>query len=259
VTNILALFRYRDLLLTWTLREVRVRYKQSVLGAAWAIFQPLSMMAVFTVVFSIFLSVPTDGVPYPVFVFATLLPWTFFATAVGSAIPSLVANAQLVTKIYFPREILPLACVGAALVDFLVGSILLLPLLAWYQVPLSWALLWTPALLVVQIILILGVVLPAAALNVFYRDIRFVIPLTLQLLLYATPVAYPLTAVPSWLRPWYALNPMVGITDAWRQVLLHGQPPDARSFVISVVVSVAFACGGYIYFKRVEGLFADMI
>jgi lipopolysaccharide transport system permease protein len=230
-----------------------------MLGAAWAILQPLSMMVIFTIVFSLFLQVSTDGVPYPVFVYTTLLPWTFCATSLTFGVPSLVTNAQLLTKIYFPREILPFASIGAALVDLLVASSLLVPLLIWYQTPLTWSLLWVPFLIVLQTALIVGIVLPTAALNVFYRDVRFIVPLAVQLWLYITPVLYPLNAVPERLRPWYALNPLVGIMDAFRQVILYGRPPDPVYLGMSAVVTLVLLVSGYAFFKRAEDQFADVV
>ncbi len=254
-----SLYQHRELLLMWTWREIKVRYKQSLLGSVWAVLQPLSLMVVFSVIFTYFVQVPTDGVPYPLFSYAALLPWTFFATSVGFAVPTLVNNMNLVTKIYFPREILPLASVGAAFVDFLVASSLFLLLLFWYHASLSWTLLWLPLLLVIQVVLVLGIVLPAAALNVFYRDVRFIIPLATQLLMYATPIIYPITVVPERFRPFYALNPMVGIIDSYRRVILYGELPSLQYLGSSIGVSVLLVVAGYMYFKRAEDTFADLI
>jgi lipopolysaccharide transport system permease protein len=257
--HVLALYGCRDLLFLWTMREIKIRYKQSLLGAAWAILQPLALMMVFTVVFSVLVQVPTDGIPYPAFSYTALLAWTFFATSVSFAVPALVNNLALVTKIYFPREILPLASVGAAFIDFLVAGILLLGILAWYQTPLTAALLWMPLVLILQILLILGVVLPASAISVFYRDVRFVVPLALQLWLYATPIVYPITMVPEAYRLFYALNPMVGIVDSYRRVLLQGSPPVPQYLAVSALSSIVLATVGYAYFKRAEDRFADFI
>jgi lipopolysaccharide transport system permease protein len=254
-----TLFDHRELLLIWTLREIKVRYKQSVLGAAWAILQPLALMLVFTVVFSVLVRVPTDGVPYPIFSYTALLAWTFFASSMSFAIPSLVNNLNLITKIYFPREILPIASVGAAFFDFLISSMLLIAVLIWYQAPITPALLWLPVLVGVQLLLTLGIVLPAAAVNVFYRDVRFVLPLVVQVWMYATPIIYPLSLVPEWLRPAYALNPLVGIIDSFRRVLLLGEAPDALYLGLSASISLVLAVAGYMYFKRTEGTFADHI
>jgi lipopolysaccharide transport system permease protein len=254
-----ALYRHRELLWIWTLREIKVRYKQSVLGIAWAVLQPLALMLVFTTVFSVLVKIPTDDVPYPVFSYTALLAWTFFATAVSFAIPTLVNNLNLVTKVYFPREILPIASVGAAFVDFLVAGGLLVVVLVYYQIPFEVTLLWVPLLVGVQVLLTLGVVLPASALNVFYRDIRFVVPLAIQLWLYATPVIYPVSLVPAPVRPLYILNPMVGLIDSYRRVIVQGLPPVPEYLAISTVVSLVLAVAGYTYFKRSEASFADLI
>jgi lipopolysaccharide transport system permease protein len=259
ISDLTALYRHRELLWMWTLREIRVRYKQSVLGAAWAILQPLALMLAFTVVFSVLVKIPSEGVPYPVFSYTALAVWTLFATSLSFAIPTLVNNLNLVTKIYFPREILPIASVGAAFVDFLVATPLLIALLVWFRTPLSPALLWVPGLVAVQLLLIVGIVLPASALNVFYRDVRFVIPVAVQLWLYATPIIYPLSVIPESFRALYALNPMVGLVDSYRRVILHGEPPAFDYLAISAAVSLALATMGYAYFKRSEGVFADRI
>ncbi len=253
------LYRYRELLLTWTIRDIKVRYKQSLLGVSWAIVQPLSLMIIYTVVFSFFIRVPSDGVPYPIFAYTALLPWTFFASAITFGVPSIVNNLNLVTKIYFPREIFPLAALGACFVDLLIAAVLLIPLLIYYGVPLTWAWLWIPLLLSVQIIFTIGVVLIAAALNVFYRDVRFVLPLLTQLWLYATPVIYPQSIVPEQFRGLYLLNPMAGLIEGYREVLLHGQTPNLQSLVAASLISIALFVVAYLYFERVEPTFADVI
>jgi lipopolysaccharide transport system permease protein len=259
IDDLRTLGQHHELLLTWTLREVRVRYKQSVLGAAWAILQPVALMLVFSLVFSVLVRVPSDGVPYPIFSYTALLAWTFLASSVSFAIPSLVNNFNLVTKIYFPREILPIASVGAALVDFLVASIVLLPALVWFGIPLTPMLAWVPVLLLLQVVLTLGVVLPAAAINVFYRDVRFLVPLITQVWLYATPVIYPTSVVPEPLRGLYMLNPMVGVIDSYRRVVLLGQAPELTYLATSATISLGLAVVGYTYFKRSESTFADLI
>jgi lipopolysaccharide transport system permease protein len=254
-----ALAEHRELLFTWIVRDIKIRYKQSVLGVAWAILQPLALMLIFTLVFSKLAHLPSDGIPYPVFSYTALLVWTFFASSLSFAIPTIVNNLNLVTKIYFPREILPLASIGAAFFDFLVANILLVAVLIAYQTPVTAQLLWLPVIVIAEIVLIIGVVLPAAAVNVFFRDVRFVIPLGTQLWMYLTPVIYPVTLIPESWRPFYALNPMVGIVDSYRRVIVLGEPPDATFLGLSVVISVILAVGGYVFFKRKEGVFADII
>ena len=253
------LYEYRDLLKMWTIREIKVRYRQSFLGAAWAILQPLGLMLVFTAVFSYLTRVPTGDVPYPLFCYAALLPWTFLATSISFAAPSMVSNLNLVTKIYFPREILPMAIVIAAFVDFLVASFVFAGMLAFYRVAPTVNLLWLPALLAIQTALTLGAVLFLSALGVRYRDIRFVVPLGLQIWMFASPVIYPASLIPSRYQALYSLNPTVGLMNAYRSVVIHGNAPEATSLITSSAISVTLMLAGYVYFKRCESSFADII
>jgi lipopolysaccharide transport system permease protein len=257
--SLVELYRYRELLWRWTLRGISVRYKQSFLGAAWAILQPLAMMVLFTLVFSFLARVPTDEVPYPLFSYVALLPWTFLQSSVSFGVPVLVSNLNLVTKIYFPREILPIGAVGASFFDFLVASTIFLPMLLFYRIQLSWTIVWVPVLVTLQIILTLGVTLLGSAINVLYRDVRFIVPLTLQLWLFATPVIYPVSLVPERLRPYYMLNPMAGIIDSYRRVVLHGQPPVWGYLAVSGATALALFVIGYVTFRRLEASFADII
>lgn len=259
VENVKMLYRYRELLWMWTLRNMKVRYKQSFLGGAWAILQPLSLMVVFTVVFSFFVQMPSDGIPYPVFSYVALLPWTFFTTSVSFGVPSLVNNMNLVTKIYFPREILPLASVAAAFVDFGAAAVVFVGMMLLYRIPLTLTLLAVPLLLALQILLTLGVVLLASAINVFYRDVRFIVPLALQLWLYASPVIYPVSLVPQRVRWLYQLNPMVGIIDGYRQAVVSGRWPDLSTLLPAAFISCALFPVAYHFFKRVEMDMADII
>jgi lipopolysaccharide transport system permease protein len=254
-----TLFRYRDLLFTWMLREIRIRYKQTAIGALWAVLQPLSLMAVFTLVFSFLTTVPTDGVPYPVFAYTALLPWTFFYTSISFAVPSLVTNMNLVTKIYFPREIIPIASVGAALFDFFIGSIVFVAMMLLYGIPISWTAFWVLPLLIVQVCFTLGLVLFLSAVNVFFRDVRFVIPLMVQIWMYATPVIYPVTLVPERFRAVYMLNPMAGLIEGYRRVVLLGQSPVWSHTGVSAAIAALTFFGGYACFKKMEGSFADLI
>jgi lipopolysaccharide transport system permease protein len=243
----------------WVGREVRVRYKQSLLGVAWAIVQPLFLMLMFTLVFSALVHVPTGGIPYPLFSYAAVLPWVFFASSVNFGTPSLLANMSLVTKAHFPREILPIGAVGASLLDYLVASVLFVVLMAAYAVPLTWTMIWFPFLIVLQIILTLAITLLGASLTVFYHDVRFVVPLALQLWFYATPIIYPLSLVPEKLRPFYMLNPMVTIIDSYRRVLLMGTPPDLIALAGVSALAVVLLIVAYSVFKRLETSFADVI
>jgi lipopolysaccharide transport system permease protein len=236
-----------------------VRYKQSALGAAWAVIQPLALTAVFTLVFSRLMQIDTGGVPYPVFAYSALVPWTFFATSLAFAIPSLVNNLNLVGKIYFPREILPLANIGAALVDFAMAGLVFAGLMLIYQIPLTPNVLWVIPLLFIQIILTIGVTLIGAALIVFFRDVRFVVPLLTQIWMYASPVIYPATLVPAQWQTLYFLNPMAGIIAGYRSALVLGETPNLPALLLATIVSAVLLLIGYVTFKRSEPLFADLI
>jgi lipopolysaccharide transport system permease protein len=257
--GIKELASHRDLLVNWTMRNIKVRYKQSLLGAAWSILQPLSATVILTLIFSRFVRVPTDGIPYPIFYYSALLPWTFFAAAVSSGVTSLVSNMNLVTKIYFPREILPLAAILASLVDFLIASLIFVGMIILYRIPLSPSFVTVPLILLIQLTLVTGIVLFTSALTVFYRDIRFVVPLGLQLWMYMTPIIYPLSMVPERFRSLYMLNPMAGVIDAYRRVILQGEWPQMNYLLLGAAVSIALLIVAYYYFKRAEAVFADII
>ena len=255
----LILYKYSDLLFAWTWRIIRARYKQSVLGGAWAILQPAATVAVFTVIFTQFLRIDTGAIPYVVFSFTAMVPWTLFTTSVSDMVESLVANINLVTKIYFPREILPLAALLARMLDFFIAFSILLILMLFYGIPLftqTW--LYLPAILVTQLALALGLGFLGAATNVFYRDIKHLFALGLQMWLYASPIIYPVALVPEWLKPYYYLNPMAGVLEAYRDVLLHQQAPGSY-LLTSMVVAFAVLSGGYLFFKHVEPQFADIV
>ncbi|HHH41348.1 MAG TPA: ABC transporter permease [Chloroflexi bacterium] len=258
ITYLKELVAYRELLWSWVGREVKVRYKQSLLGVAWAILQPLPATLILAVVFS-FLRIPTDGIPYPIFYYSALLPWTFSATSITIGTESLVRNMNLVTKIYFPREILPLASVLASLLDLGIASVVFGAMMFYYRVPVGASVLLVPVLLLIQALLTLGIVLLASALNVFYRDIRFVVPLGMQLWLYLTPIIYPLAMVPERFRALYMLNPMAGLIESYRRVILQARWPDPVHVLTAAGGSLALFVGAYLYFKRAEAVFADLI
>ncbi len=259
MSELRTLFQYRDLLWLWTLREVQVRYKQSLLGIAWAVLQPLTLTIIFTIVFSHLVRVDTGDIPYPIFSYVALVPWTFFATALSFGIASLVNNMNLVTKIYFPREILPLANIGAAFVDFLISAIILVGMMLIYGIWPGWTALWVFPLLFMQIALTIAVVLLGSALLVFFRDVRFVVPLLIQIWMYATPIIYPASLVPERYRTLYFLNPMAGIIDGYRRTLLEGQPPMSGNMLLGAIVTLVLLVIGYRFFKQAEPRFADLI
>lgn len=256
------LVQYRDLLYTLTLHRVNVRYKQSVLGPAWAVLQPFLLMLIYTVIFSYIVKVPSDGTPYAIFAYAALLPWTSFSTALTSATGGIASNGSLVSKVYFPREILPLSYILSALVDLAIASVVMLGLLWYYHIGLTWNALYVFPIIAVMLIFATAGGLFLGALNVRIRDIGVAMPLLLQLWMYATPVVYPISALhklsPT-LLTLYQLNPMVGVVDNFRRVLLQGKGPDWVSFGIAIAVSLICLPLAYLYFKSKEATMADII
>jgi lipopolysaccharide transport system permease protein len=257
--NTPGIFQAKDLLREWTSRNIRARYQQSLLGWLWALIQPAAQAAIFTVVFTVIVPIDTGNVPYVLFAFVAIVPWTLMAASLPDMNNSLVENMNLVTKIYFPREVLPIAAMLARLMDFGVAAVLVIIMLIIFQVPafpLGW--LFLPLILAIELMLILGLGLACAALNVFYRDVRSFLILGLQLWFYASPIIYPVSLVPEWLRQIYFLNPMAGIITAYRAVLLDGQLPGPYLAVAGVISLVIFVAG-YWFFKRVEFQFADIV
>ena len=259
LTQLKELYHYRDLLVSLTVRDIKVRYRQTFLGVAWAVAQPLAYMAIFTVVFAKYGQVSSDGAPYPLFSYTGLVPWTFFATALGLAANSIAANMGLVKKVYFPREVFPIGAILGCLMDFAVASLLIIALMVFYHVSASWQLLWLPWLIAIELLFIISLSLITGALNVFYRDIKYIIPLAIQLGMFVTPVIYSASRVPAWLRPWYFLNPMAVVIDGIRRVVLHHQAPDLTMLVTATGVVGVLTLLAYVYFKRVEIKFADLI
>jgi len=257
--HLASLYQYRDLLWLWTARQVRVRYKQSLLGVGWAILQPLALTVVYTLVFSQLVRVDTGGIPYPIFAYAALVPWTFFASSLSFGVPSLVNNMNLVTKIYFPREVLPLASIGAAFLDFLIAWLIFGGMLAFYRIWPGVQALWVIPLLAIQVILSIAITLLGSTVIVFFRDVRFVVPLLIQVWMYATPIIYPVDLVPERWQAYYFLNPMAGIIDGYRRVLVMGQDPHLSSLLLGTIVSLALLIVSYAVFKRAEPAFADLI
>jgi lipopolysaccharide transport system permease protein len=252
-------FQHWDLITSFALRDIKARYKQSVLGVAWALLQPLSMMVVFTLVFSLFAKVPSDGIPYPVFAYSALIFWTFFSNAVTGGTGAMVSNAPLIRKIYFPRETLLIAVLLAGLLDLGVASLLFVGLLFYYKIALSLAALWVFPLLLVQITLTFGVISLTSAVHVNFRDIGHGLPLVVQLWMFATPVAYPISVIPGWLRPFYVLNPMAPIVDGYRRALILGAAPDLPALGLSVATTVIVTGVALSVFKRAARTFADVI
>ncbi len=253
------LWRARGLLYILTLRELKLRYKQTVIGVAWALVQPLLAAAIFTVIFGYFAKMPSGDIPYPVFALSAVLPWTYFAEAVRRSSTGLVSDAELIRKVYFPRLIIPLAMVLSPLADFAVGLLLLVALCAWYGIAPSATLVFLPVFLVMAIALALSISLWLGPLSVRFRDVMHTLPFLIQVWLYASPVAYPASVVPEKWRLLYSLNPMVGVIEGFRWVLLGTEQPDLQAMAISALFITVFLLGGLVYFRRMERSFADII
>jgi len=252
------LWAYRELLWVLTARDIKVRYKQTVLGAAWAILRPVLTMLIFSVVFGVMAKMPSDGLPYPVFVYAALLPWTFFAAAISTSGQSLVGSTHLVSKVYFPRLIIPLSSIGAGLVDFAISTVILLLMMLWYGVGWSVNLLVAPLLLAATIFIALGVGTLLSALTVAYRDFTHLTPFIVQIWMYITPVIFPVSLVPERWQWLLYLNPMTGLVEGFRAAFL-GKPFDLSGLGISFAIAIVFFVIGVAYFEKVERRFADII
>ncbi len=255
------LWRYRELFRVLAWRDIAVRYKQTVIGVAWAVIRPLLTMVVFTIIFGRLAKLPSDGsAPYPLMVFAGMLPWTFFATGLSEASNSLVNNANLISKVYFPRLIVPTATVVVAFVDFLITFAMLIVLMAWYRYPPSWQMVALPAFVMLAFLVSIGPALWITALNVKYRDFRYVIPFIVQFGLYVSPVGFSSSIVPEKWRLLYSLNPIVGVIEGFRWCILGGQSRlYLPGFVASVLVSGFVLWSGIHRFRRTEKSFADLI
>jgi len=256
--NLRDLWSYRELLYFLTWRDVKVRYKQTAFGAAWAIIQPLFSMLIFALFFGKLAGMPSDGIPYPIFAFVGLLPWTFFANAVTASGNSLVGSSNLITKVYFPRMIIPGAAVAAGLVDFAIAFVILALLMAYYAVAVTWSILLLPLLVILTAVLAVGVGMWTSALNVKYRDVRHALPFLVQLWFFATPIVYPTSIVPAKWRWLMALNPMSGIIDGYRAALL-GRELDIRGLLISGAITIVLLVYAAYTFRRMEKTFADIV
>jgi lipopolysaccharide transport system permease protein len=256
--NLRDLRTYRDLLYFLTWRDVKVRYKQTVLGAAWAIIQPLFTMLIFWLFFGRLAGMPSEGIPYPLFALAGLIPWTFFANAITNSGNSLVGSANLITKAYFPRMIIPCAAVGAGLIDLTIAFGLMAGMMLWYGVPLTMNLLLLPLLILLPTLLAIGVGMWMSALNVKYRDIRYALPFLIQLWMFATPIIYPLNLIPAKWRWVMAINPMAGVIDSFRAALF-GRAIDWRSLTVTALVTVVVVIYSAYHFRHMEKTFADVV
>jgi lipopolysaccharide transport system permease protein len=254
------LWSYRELFLFLAWRDILVRYKQAVIGVAWSVLRPLLTMVIFTIVFGKLAKLPSDGVPYPILVIAAMLPWHLFASAISEGSNSLIQNASIISKVYFPRVIVPLSAVVVSLVDFLISFALLLALMVWYQFTPDWRILFLPAFLILAVVVSIGPILWLAALNVQYRDFRYVVPFLIQLGLFISPVGFSSSIIPEQWRFIYSLNPMVGVIDAFRWSVLGGQTPlYVPGLALSLATAVLLLVSGIWYFRKTERSFADVI
>jgi lipopolysaccharide transport system permease protein len=252
------LWEYRELLYSFVSRDVKIRYKQTALGFLWAIIQPLLTMIIFTLIFGGFAKIPSDNVPYPLFSFAALIPWTLFSEGLTRSTTSMVTNANIMTKVYFPRLVMPISGVLSPLVDFFIAFIILILLMAHYGFVPTMTIVLLPFFILLAITASLSVGLWLSALNVKYRDFQYTLPFIIQLGLYASPVVYPSSMIPEQYRIFYGLNPMVGVIEGFRWALLGTKPPEAM-ILISVGVVIVLLVGGLFYFKRMEQYFADVV
>jgi lipopolysaccharide transport system permease protein len=257
--NLSEVWEYRELLYFLIWRDIKVRYKQTVLGAAWAIIQPFFTMVVFSLFFGHLAKMPSDGIPYPIFVYCGLLPWQLFAHALGESSNSIVANERLITKVYFPRLVVPIAAVCGGLVDFAISFLVLLGMMAYYGVSAGVAVVTLPFFVVLAVITALAVGLWLSALNVQYRDVRYTLGFLTQFWLFATPVAYPSSLIPEPWRALYGLNPMAGVVEGFRWALLGKTEAPGALLAVSVAVVVLVLVGGMHYFARMEESFADLV
>jgi lipopolysaccharide transport system permease protein len=254
------LWRYRELFYFLAWRDILVRYKQTAIGVAWALIRPFLTMVVFTVIFGKLAQLPSEGVPYPILVFAAMLPWQFFANSLSESSGSLIGNANLISKVYFPRLIVPTSAIVVSFVDFLISGIILLGLMAWYNFVPSWRILTLPLFVIIAFAASLGAGLWLASLNVQYRDFRYIVPFLVQFGLYVSPVGFSSSIVPPQWRFIYSLNPMVGVIDGFRWAILGGESQlYLPGFLLSVGLVVLLLASGIWYFRKMERTFADVI
>jgi len=253
------LWEYRELLYFLVWRDVKVRYKQTALGAAWAIIQPFMAMVVFSIFFGKLAKMPSDGIPYPLFAFAALVPWSFFANGLSQSSNSLVGSAHLITKVYFPRLVVPISSVISGIVDFVLAFLVLLGMMLYYRIFPTINIIWLPFLLFLAFVTALGVGMWLSALNVEFRDVRYVIPFLTQFWMFATPIVYPSSLLSEPWRTVYGLNPMVGVVEGFRWALLGTQTAPGPIVIVSSLAALTILIGGAFYFRRMEKTFADVV
>jgi len=257
--NLRELWQYRELLYFLTWRDIKVRYKQTVLGAAWAIIQPFFTMVVFSLFFGRLAGVPSDEIPYPIFSYAALVPWTFFANGLSQASTSLVASSNLIQRVYFPRLVIPISAVLSGGVDFILAFVVLLGMMLFYGTLPTAAVVWLPLLLLLALTTALGVGLWLTALNVQFRDVRYVVPFMIQAWMFATPIAYPSSLLEEPWRTLYGINPMAGVVEGFRWALLGAETAPGPTIFVSALVAAGLLVSGLFYFRRMERTFADVV
>lgn len=257
--NLAELWEYRELLYFLVWRDLKIRYKQTLIGVAWAVIQPLFTMIVFSIFFGRLAGLPSDGLPYPIFYYTALLPWTYFANALTQASNSIVAHQQVITKVYFARVLLPVAAVLAGLADFAVAAAILFVMMFGYGIMPTWKVLWALPLILLVILTAVAVSLWLSALNALYRDVRYAVPFLLQFWMFASPVAYPASLVPEHWRWLYGINPMAGVIEGFRWALAGAGPGLGRMMAVSAVVVLIVLVGGFFYFQRMERTVADVV
>ncbi len=253
------LWEYRELIYFLTWRDVKVRYKQTVLGAAWAIIQPFMAMVVFTIFFGRLVKMPSDGVPYSIFAYSALVPWTFFANSLTQSSNSLIDNTKLVTKVYFPRLVIPLSAIMSSVIDFIIAFLVLIAMMFYYKVIPTAHMFWLPSLLLLTLITSLGTGFWLSALNVEFRDVRYVVPFLIQFWMFATPIVYPSSLLSEPWRSLYGLNPMAGVIEGFRWALLGTNTTPGPILFVSSLVAITLLVTGAFYFRRMEKTFADVI
>lgn len=254
-----AVWQSRELLYFLIWRDVKVRYKQTILGASWAILQPFFTMLIFSIFFGKLAGIPSDGVPYPLFAYVALVPWTFFAAGLTFSSNSLVANQALLRKVYFPRLVIPIAAVASGAIDFVIAFVVLIGMALWYGVVPTANIIWLPALFLLALVTALGAGLWLSALNVLYRDIQYVVPFLVQVWLYSSPIVYPSSLIPERWRALYAINPMVGVVEGFRWALLDTDTAPGPMILVSALAATALLIGGLFFFRRMEKSFSDVI
>ncbi len=252
-------WRYRELLYFLIWRDVKIRYKQTVLGATWAVLQPFLTMIIFSIFFGFLAGIPSDGVPYPLFAYVGLVPWMFFANGLTLSSNSIVANQALIRKVYFPRLVIPIAAVASGIIDFCIAFVVLVGLVLWYGATPTINVIWLPALVLLALVTSLGAGLWSSALNVLYRDIQYIVPFTVQVWLYASPIVYPSSLIPEAWRPLYGINPMAGVVEGFRWALLGTDTAPGPLIIVSAAVALILLISGLFFFRRMENRFADVV